>query len=455
MARFASELRYEELPAEAVTILKWLLLDTVGTALAGTTLGAGCEEVSRIVGSAGGAPECTVIGFGQRAPALNTAFANGSTAHALNYDALGGDGGHLGVNSVPAPLAAAERKGRVSGKELLCGMAASAEVTARLAGALSMAGVNANAKFLEGQLLGYFGAAVGAGRVMRLSPQSMHSVLGLATMQAGGTMQVVFDGDPPAKAIYGGFSNLGGMLAALLAEQGMGAEIAAIEGRAGLFGLFYEGQYSADTLLNDLGQDFLMLRARFKPWPTSGIVHPYIEASCSLVERHGLRPQDIDRVLVRGDSYITQWVEPVAERIKPPNAASAANSVQFGTGKALANGMVELSDFTPDGMKDPVALAIAERTLYEIDDSMKGAGSVEVVARDGSRLFESVSIPLGHPERPLSVTQIIAKFRDCARYSAAPLADDSLDQFIELVERLEDVDDVSVLPPLVMGSTGG
>ena len=168
LARFTSELRYEDLPSEAVTLLKWLFLDTVGTALAGTTLGAGCEEGSRVVGSAAGTPECSVIGFGQRAPALNAAFANGSTAHALNYDALGGDGGHLGVNSVPAPLAAAERQGGVSGKELLCGMAASAEVTARLAGALSMVGVNANAKFLEGQLLGYFGAAVGAGRVMRL-----------------------------------------------------------------------------------------------------------------------------------------------------------------------------------------------------------------------------------------------------------------------------------------------
>ena len=130
-----------------------------------------------------------------KVPALTAAFANGSTAHALNYDALGGDGGHLGFSSVPGPLAAAERKTTVSGKELLAAMAAAAEVTARLARALSAAGVNANERFLEGQLLGYFGAAVGAGRVLGLSIEQMHSTFGLALMQAAGTMQVVFDGE--------------------------------------------------------------------------------------------------------------------------------------------------------------------------------------------------------------------------------------------------------------------
>ena len=97
LARFVSELRYEDLPAEAVAVLKMLCLDTVGTALAGTTLGPGCNEVARVVRDAGGAPECTVMGYGVKVPALTAAFANGATAHALNYDALGGEGGHLGV----------------------------------------------------------------------------------------------------------------------------------------------------------------------------------------------------------------------------------------------------------------------------------------------------------------------------------------------------------------------
>jgi hypothetical protein len=47
-----------------VATLKKLFLDTVATSLAGTTLGAGCTEVTKVVRAAAGTPESTVIGFG-------------------------------------------------------------------------------------------------------------------------------------------------------------------------------------------------------------------------------------------------------------------------------------------------------------------------------------------------------------------------------------------------------
>src|SRR2546428_5232134 len=128
----------------------------------------------------------------------------------------------------------AEKRGGVSGREFLASVAVAAELTARLAGALSAAGVDANEKFLEGQLLSYFGAAAGAGRVLRFTPERMHSVLGLALMQAAGTRQVSFEGGE-AKAIYGAYANHGAVLSALLAEQGIGARCAVLEGPAGIY----------------------------------------------------------------------------------------------------------------------------------------------------------------------------------------------------------------------------
>ena len=452
LAHFVSGLKYEDLPSEAVTILKMLCLDTIGTALAGTTLGPGCDEVRRVVRDAGGAEECTVIGYGLRAPALTAALANGATAHALNYDALGGEGGHLGVSTLPAPLAAAERRGNVSGKELLAAMGAAAEVTARLAGALFRANVKANETFLEGQLLGYFGAAAGASRIMELSDQDTHSALGAALMQAGGTMQVVFDGDPPAKAIYGGFANMGGTMAALLAQQGLGADIRVIDGPAGLFGMFYRGAYDHGAITDGLGEDFDLLKVRFKPWPTSGIVHPFIEAACTLANRHQIRRSDIGSVMVRSNDHFFNWVEPQGERQRPPNAASAANSVQFAVGKAFAHQAVGLADFTSQGLEDPEALAIASLTHYEIVESMTGlTGQVEVTTRSGEVFSETVPVPLGHPSRPLSMEQIIAKLRDCATHSSSPISSHALEQLVQEVDRLEDMADVRVLGDLVRG----
>jgi 2-methylcitrate dehydratase PrpD len=89
LAAFAATLAYDDLPADVVTTAKQLILDTLGTAWAATTLGAGCSEVVAVMGALGGKPESTIIGSGARVCAPNAAFANGALAHALNYDAIG------------------------------------------------------------------------------------------------------------------------------------------------------------------------------------------------------------------------------------------------------------------------------------------------------------------------------------------------------------------------------
>ena len=116
VAAFAAGLRYGDLPPGVADAVKRIALDTVGTALAATGLGDGCAEAEAVARGAGGAPEASLIGYGAKAPALTAAFVNGSTAHALNYDPLGGSGGHLGVSTLPSVLAAAERRGVFRGR---------------------------------------------------------------------------------------------------------------------------------------------------------------------------------------------------------------------------------------------------------------------------------------------------------------------------------------------------
>src|SRR5262249_19880998 len=85
-AEFSASLTFEQLPAEVVAVLKRIVLDTLGTTLAGTTLGSGVPELVEVVHASGGVGPSTVIGHGHRTSAPMAALANGALAHALNYD---------------------------------------------------------------------------------------------------------------------------------------------------------------------------------------------------------------------------------------------------------------------------------------------------------------------------------------------------------------------------------
>src|SRR5262245_44611006 len=451
LAAFAANIAYESLPSEAVIALKRVVLDTLGTAVAGTTLGAGCRELVEVIRGMGGTAESTIIGFGDQVPAAQAAYVNGGLAHALNYDAVGA--GHPGV-LVPAPLAVAEKMGNVSGKDFLAALAAGMEITARINTALMLAGVNASQTFLEGQLVSIFGATASAGRLLKLSPTEMRSAVGLALMQASGTMQVVVGGDPPAKAIYAAFPNYGGVMAALLAKQGLDAECDALEGEAGFFAMYYGGKYVREALVQGLGTEFRCTDVRFKPWPTSGIPHPFIEAAANLAERHSLTPDAIERVHITAEPRARHWMEPIAERRRPQNAASAANSIPFATAKALVNGQVTLADITPAGLQEPEALAVAERLEYSYDEGLKGGAIVEVATADGRRLTERVDSPLGSAANPMSYEQLVTKFKDCVSYAVQPIPGSAVEQFIEMVAHLEELPDVSALPRTLVAGRG-
>ena len=450
LSEYAAGLTYESLPPEVVSAAKALLLDTLGTTLAGTTLGAGCREVVEVVRNAGGTPESTLLGFGDKVPAVMAAFANGATAHALNYDTIG-EVGHLGVTALAAPLAVAERAGGVSGKEFLTAVVAGTEVTARTTAAVVKAGRRPSETFLAGQLLGYMGAAAGAGRVLRLSVDQMQSAIGLAVMQASGSMQVVLDGDPPAKAIYGAFPNHGGVLSVLLSQAGVGARFNALEGRLGFYGMFYGGDYDGPALDDDLGKGYWLMGVGFKMWPTSGVVHPFIEAAMDLVSQGAFTTAEIEQVRCTGDDHIRAWCEPIADRRRPQNTASAGNSVLFNVAKTLVNGKVTLADMTPEGLAQPEALELAQRVDYAIDDSLHGGGIVEVTTKAGTKFSARVDTPLGQPSRPVGQERLVEKFRDCVQYAAKPLDPKAVDQVIDLIDHLEEIPDVSALPALVSG----
>lgn len=429
LAAFAATLGYDDLPADVVRFVKLLVLDTLGSSLAGTTLGEGCRAIARTMIDLGGPP-------------ASTAFSLGALSNALNYSAAGADVGHTGVVALAAPLALAEARRPVSGRRFLTAVAIAAEVLTRMSLASSaVQQLGSERLLLSGQFFGYIAAAAGAGAVAGLDAARMHSAFGLALMQVAGTRAVIVQGDPPAKAIFGAFPNQGAVVSVLLAERGLGAEIAALEGRAGFYALA-GGECDVALLTGELGRRFRLLETTFKPWPVSGVIIPYVEAAIALASAHDLQAERIARVEVIGPPAIRQWCEPEAERRRPSNGASAANSTLFATAKALARRRIRLADIAGDGLRDALTLRVSDRTTYHPDAVRAPAIAVELTG--GPRLEARAERGLGGPGRPLSAEQLRAKFRDCCSVTENVTPDDA-ERLIAFVDALETAEDVASL----------
>lgn len=440
LAERIAALRYEQLPPEVVGLGKALVLDTLGTTIAATRLGAACSEVADVMWRLGGPPESTIAGRAGKVAAPHAAFANGALAHALNYDAVGAETGHTGVACFAAPLAIAEAVAPVSGTRFITAVMVAAEVTARLSRAAHRSSAGVSPRLLAGQYLSYAGAAAGAAVVLGLDARGIHNALGLALMQTAGARQVVIAGDPPAKAIYGAFPAQAAVIAARLAEAGVEAAIDAVAGEAGWLKL--AGAEDADTaaFLDGFGTVWTCLQVDFKPWPVSNHVMPFVEAA--LLLRQDVRSADIAAVELVGASAIRPWFEPLDERRTPSNAASAANSAFFGVAKAIANGTLGPSDFTSAGLAEPEVRSLTARMTYRLDDSVRG-GAVHVTTTGGTVRSKAVAAALGSSGRPLSQAQLAAKFAGCC--SAAGIDRQRIDAAVALVASLEVCADVSSL----------
>src|SRR5262249_21970220 len=103
--------RFEDVPEQALAVARSAMLDCIGVALAGARQPAGLIA-AEWAKKAAGKPQATVWGQGFRTSAHDAALANGTAAHALDYDDVTwGLIGHPSVSLVPSVLALGEQVG--------------------------------------------------------------------------------------------------------------------------------------------------------------------------------------------------------------------------------------------------------------------------------------------------------------------------------------------------------
>ncbi len=449
LARHAKSLRYEHIPRDVITVAKMSILDTLGVTAAASSLTPGIRELVLLTKSAGGKKESSILGFGGRVPVWMAAFLNGAMAHCIDYDDMYDRGFlHPSSSTIPASIAMAERLGDVNGKNFLTAVCLGNDLVCRM-------GLCINYKF-DWQitpLFGIFGATLSCGKLLDFDELKFVHSFGIALSQAATTMEVAYSPGSELRGMYASFPAKGAVLSALMSDIGIAGPIQSLEGRAGLFKIYFNGEYDRNVLLGNLGERFEHIHTTFKPWPSCRMTHPYIDGALSLIKEHDIQPSEIEEVLV----YLTRLSEksffPLDERRKPVSILDAKFSIPFSVAVALVKRGVRIRDFTRDAIMDPSVLKMAQKIngKPELSFDTEGTipGKIDVKTKSGKVFSKWVEFPRGHPKNPVTIEEIITKFKECIAFSHKPVDKSNAEQVVDLVMNMEKVSNVGRIMSLL------
>jgi 2-methylcitrate dehydratase PrpD len=285
LARFAATLEYDDIPERTRAACKGLLLDALACALAGHR-GDETHQVAALAAGLAQSKESSVIG-GDRLSLAGATLLNGYLTTAVTMcDVHRPTATHVSPEVVPPALAIAERHAR-SGRDLLVAIAAGCETTTRVGIGLDYPAFRGRGWHGPG-VIGPFGAAAAAGRLLGFDADTMATAFGLAGSQSAGTYAAW--GTPTVK-FHQCRGALSGLLAALLAEQRFAATrqfLTAPDG--GLYATYSNGG-RPQAVTDALGERWELEQIALRPWPSASAIQSMITATFELVEKHGLRPE--------------------------------------------------------------------------------------------------------------------------------------------------------------------
>jgi 2-methylcitrate dehydratase PrpD len=450
LSRNVLKTRFEDLEPRIIENAKNRIIDILGCAIGGANAG-GNKGLVNVVRRWGGTGEATMMIFGGRVPVGNAAMVNAITCRSYDFEVMSivREGqwiaSHTSATTVMTALAMGEMH-HVNGKELIAALVAGDDVVSRV---LAAAGFDFDLGWDGTMTLPVFGAVPIAGRIMGLSEYEMRHAFGIGLNMVAGSIQSLWDGAAAFK-LGQGTAARNGIFAAELAQEGWTGLEDPLLSRFGYYNLFTKGCQKPEILTDHLGERYYV-EETFKShpcgWPNQGP----IQCAMAIAAKSSVRVDDIEEVLIRLPARFLglYYAKPYVPSDFPHS--SAIFSFQFNVATALLKGDVQPEHFSEKAIKDPQLNTLISKTrCVELPGSQGRLIEVVVKIKDGTELFERVEVWKGDPlTEPMPKDDIVNKFYRQVDF-ARTVSKESAKELLALIDRLENVDDVSVIPELMV-----
>src|SRR4051812_5285343 len=422
LCRFVSDLTFEDIPPRVIQFTKGLLIDWLGSALAGK--GApqvdAIERFAAAMGPADGLS--TIITSRRKTSPYFAAMVNAAASHVVEQDDVhNGSVFHPATVIFPPVLAVAEAEGK-SGRDILTAAIAGYEVGIRIGEFLGRSHYEV---FHTTGTAGTLAAAAATGKLLGLDAVTLNHALGSAGTQAAGLWEFLRDA-ADSKQLHTAKAASDGLMSAYLARDGFKGATRILEGKQGLAaGMSRDADPS--RLTDGLGTRWATEETSFKWHAACRHTHPAADALQLLMQRENLRAEDIAEVTCHVHQAAIDVLGPVTD---PKTVHQAKFSMGTVLGLIAVHGAADLHAFERHALTDPKVAAFRDKVRMVRDAEVdalypkRWVGKLTATSTLGRTLTARIDEPKGDPGNTLSGAEIEAKAIRLAAFRNAATAEE-------------------------------
>lgn len=432
IAEFAVNLKYADLPAEVVHEVKRYLYDSIGCAYGGYHT-KDVNILRDIYTELGGKAEATVIGFGDKMPAVNATLVNSLMIRALDFNDIywKEDPSHPS-DLIPAALSVGELV-NASMEDVMVAIVLAYEFEQRMC---LFAKPGVRERKWHHATLTQFVSPIVAGKLLGLTVDEMVNAIGIngshnhtiGCPTAGKLTMMKNTVDPMAVQ--------SGVFAALMAQKGYSGTEKVFEGKEGFMDTFIgwdaktetvkptdmEGRdgvsswsWDVNALVGGLGERWKILECGMKAFPTEALTHTHISCALNVMINNNLHYSEIKEVKVTAFAQAYDILFDPA-KYRPESRETADHSLPYCLAVAVVDKKITTQSFSEEKLKDPAILDVIDKIKgepsleFEKMFPAKQPSRVVVTTNDGRQYEEYLEYPKGDPREPMTVEDIENKF---------------------------------------------
>ena len=436
IAEFAVSLKFADLPDEVVNEVKRYMYDSIGCAYGGYHT-KDLNIIRDIYIDIGGKGDATVLGFGDKLPAVNATLINSLMVRALDFnDIYWKDDPSHPSDIIPAAWAVGELV-NANMKDVIVAIVLAYEFEQRLC---LFAKPGVRERKWHHATLTQFVSPIVAGKLLGLTVDEMVHAIGISGCHnhtigcptAGKLTMMKNTVDPMAVQ--------SGVFAALMAQKGFSGTEKVFEGKEGFMDAFIgwnakdeslkptdmEGRdgvsswsWDIDALVGGLGDSYKIMECGMKAFPTEALTHTHLSCVLNAMIGNNLEYSDVKEVKVTcfAQAYDILF-DPT--KYRPESRETADHSLPYCMAVAMVDKKITTDSFSDEKLNDPRIYEVIDKIIGEPSQEFekmfpaKQPSRVVLTTNDGRMFEEYLEYPKGDPREPMTMDDLENKFNSLA-----------------------------------------